>query len=231
MRGVPVDAALQERRTTSDHVADALRSAILGGEFADGEELNQVELARHFGVSRVPVREALRQLQAEGLVSAEAHRRAVVVGFSQERIEEIFEIRALIEGHTLERSAPAIDKEALARLRDLCDAMDATTDQASWLELNHAFHRALLEPSGQRTAIGLVAQLSGQVGRYIRRAGVNSRLTDASSEHRLILDALEANDVPRARAALEAHINQTLQGIEAQLEDPVSLELEDLTAP
>src|SRR4051794_22192488 len=64
---------LAERRTASDEVADTLRGAIINGQFDDGQELNQVELARHFGVSRVPVREALRRLQAEGLVTAEAH--------------------------------------------------------------------------------------------------------------------------------------------------------------
>src|SRR4051794_10802535 len=72
LRSLP---ALTERRTASDEVADTLREAIIAGTFEDGAELNQVELARHFGVSRVPVREALRRLEAEGLVSAEAHRR------------------------------------------------------------------------------------------------------------------------------------------------------------
>src|SRR3954453_6739250 len=93
LRALP---ALTERRTASDEVADTLRKAIIAGQFDDGEELNQVELAKHFGVSRVPVREALRRLEAEGLVSAEAHRRVVIPGLDRERISEIFEIRAVL---------------------------------------------------------------------------------------------------------------------------------------
>lgn len=107
-----VDPALRSRRTTSDYVAEALRAAILAGRFEDGQELNQVELADHFGVSRVPVREALRQLQAEGLIEAQAHRRAVVTGFSPERILEMFELRMLLEGFLLEKAAPNIDGDA-----------------------------------------------------------------------------------------------------------------------
>jgi len=216
VRGLQVDRALQERRTTSDHVAEALRSAILAGEFDDGEELNQVELARHFGVSRVPVREALRRLQSEGLVSAEAHRRAAVVGFSSERIQEIFEVRALLEGHMLERAAQAIGPKQIERLRLLCDRMDATRDQGRWLEMNHEFHRLLVEPSGSRTALALVDRLTGQVERYVRRSGVHAR-SEASDEHRTIVAASERGDVTEARRALESHIGQTLRGISEEL--------------
>jgi len=218
VRQLEVNAALQERRTTSDHVADSLRAAILEGQFDDGEELNQVELARHFRVSRVPVREALRRLEAEGLISAEAHRRAVVVGFSRKRVHEIFELRALLEGYLLERAAPAMDAERIAELRALCDTMDATDDQGRWLELNHTFHQLLLALSDSVTAVALVDQLRGQVGRYVRRYGVLSRTQEASEEHRQIVDALERGDVTRARKALEEHIAQTLRGIAGQLD-------------
>src|ERR687884_535255 len=80
------DPALRERKTTTDHIASALRTAIYDGQFDDGEELNQVELAQYFNVSRVPIREALRQLQAEGLVRIVAHRKTLVVGLSLEEI-------------------------------------------------------------------------------------------------------------------------------------------------
>jgi DNA-binding GntR family transcriptional regulator len=165
------DPALRERRTASDYVAEALRSAIFNGQFADGEELNQVELANHFNVSRVPVREALRRLQAEGLVSAEAHRRAVVIGLTHERIVEIFEIRGLLEGYMLEKAAPSLDAARIARLRGLCDEMDSMEDHGAWLERNREFHRVLLEASGARTAMSIVEQLTIQVERYQRRSG------------------------------------------------------------
>src|SRR4051794_19531937 len=124
------------RRTTSDDVADALRDAIVRGDFQDGEELNQVALAKHFGVSRVPVREALRQLQAEGLISAKAHMRAVVTALTTERIAEVLDLRILVESYLLRRAAGRLTPSDLAGLRQLCDQMEGTEDHEAWLELN-----------------------------------------------------------------------------------------------
>lgn len=201
--------SLNERRTASDEVAEALRRAIITGQFADGEELNQVELASHFQVSRVPIREALRRLQAEGLVSAEAHRRAVVVGFNRDRIDEVYEIRALLEAYMLGRAASRLDKDQLAELRRLCDEMDDLDDHHEWLERNHEFHRALLAPAGAPTALALVEQLSMQVERYLRRSGGVHRPKEAGREHRRIVDALRKGEVEKAEEVLRRHILHT----------------------
>src|SRR3954466_12222072 len=93
------DPGLRERKTITDYLASALRTAIYDGQFADNEELNQVELAEYFGVSRVPIREALRQLQAEGLVQSIAHHRTVVTGLTLPQILEAVEMRAVLEHH------------------------------------------------------------------------------------------------------------------------------------
>jgi DNA-binding GntR family transcriptional regulator len=201
---VPALPEPRERRTTSDYVVEALREAIITGRFEDGEELNQVELANHFKVSRVPVREALRRLQAEGLISAEAHRRAVVRGFTRDRISEIFEIRALLETYMLKRAAP--DREVVAELRRMCDEMAGAPSHAEWLEHNHAFHRALLEPSGAKTALTLVEQLSRRVERYVRRSGGVHRTREVGEEHRQIVEALELADIRKAGDLLRRHI-------------------------
>ena len=211
--GLDLDPALRERRTASDYVADALRVAILEGKFADGEELNQVQLASHFKVSRVPDREALRRLQAEGLVSAEAHRRAAVVGSSRKRIEEIFEIRAVLEGHLLEKGAPAIDAVRVAALRKLCGEMERTRDHGRWLEKNLKFHRLLIEPAGSRTAIEVVEQLSRQVQRYVRQSGRLAHSDEAGRQHRAILAALESGDAHEAGRLLREHILGTLDRV------------------
>jgi DNA-binding GntR family transcriptional regulator len=200
---------LNERRTASDEVAETLRQAIITGQFADGEELNQVELASHFNVSRVPIREALRRLQAEGLVTAEAHRRAVVVGFNHERIDEVYEIRALLEGFMLERGASKLDDKQLAALRRMCNEMDKIADHDEWLERNHEFHRALLSPAHAPTALALVEQLAMQVERYLRRSGGVHRPLEAGREHRRIVDALRRGDVEKAKDVLRRHILHT----------------------
>lgn len=209
--------SLADRQTASDHVADALRQAIIAGQFEDGEELNQVELAQHFNVSRVPIREALRRLQAEGLVSAEAHRRATVIGLNRERAAEIFQIRALLESFMLERAAERLTADDLAALNGLCDVMEKVGDHAQWLELNHRFHHDLLSPGGSPVAMALVERLSGQVERYLRRSGGVRRAEEAGREHRQILRALKRHDVERAKEVLSRHIMSTWQRVSDSL--------------
>lgn len=209
--------SLADRQTASDHVADALRQAIIAGQFEDGEELNQVELSQHFNVSRVPIREALRRLQAEGLVSAEAHRRATVIGLNRERAAEIFQIRALLECFMLERAAERLTADDFASLNELCAMMEAAEDHAQWLELNHRFHHELLSPSGSPVAMALVERLSGQVERYLRRSGGVQRAEEAGREHRQILRALKRRDIERAKLVLSRHIMSTWQRVSDSL--------------
>src|SRR5688572_5275397 len=124
-------------RTTPDHIADALRVAIYDGQFKDGEELNQVELAAQFKVSRVPIREALRQLQAENLVRNIAHRRAVVVGLDIDEMLELIEIRAVLEGFLVAKAGPRLDAASLRRLKDLCDETAQISDYGyNWVLKN-----------------------------------------------------------------------------------------------
>jgi DNA-binding GntR family transcriptional regulator len=223
--------SLGDRRTASDHVAEVLREAIVNGQFEDGEELNQVDLANHFRVSRVPVREALHRLQAEGLVHAEAHRRAIVIGFNRERIAEIFDIRALLETYVLERSAPNLREEDLRQLSQICDQMDAAGDHDRWLEGNRAFHRALLAPSGMKTALLLIERLSQQVERYLRRSGGVHRREEVDREHRAIIQLLERRDVAKARQVLRRHIQRTRERALTSLPEPPGQEVERRARP
>jgi len=168
--------AVGERRTTAGFVADALRAAIRTGQLADGAELNQVALAEHFGVSRVPVREALRALEAEGWITARAHRRAFVQALSPTRIAEIFEVRALLEVHLLEKAIAHIDASRAARLSELCDAMDAMTDHHAWVAANREFHAQLRANADAPLTVELVDHLGSQVERYLRAsAGAQMR--------------------------------------------------------
>src|SRR5579872_2576664 len=118
------DPNLRERKTITDYLATALRTAIYDGQFEDAEELNQVELAEFFGVSRVPIREALRQLQAEGLVQNIAHHRTIVTGMTLSQIVEAVEMRAVLEGHLLRKAGKRFKKEDVDRLAKICDETD-----------------------------------------------------------------------------------------------------------
>lgn len=205
-----IDPALRERRTTSDYIAEALRVAIYDGQFADHEELNQVELARHFKVSRVPIREALRQLQAEGLVSSIAHRRTVVIGLDLGEILELVEIRAVLEGHLVAKAGPRLDAAALERLNNLCDEMDRIRDyDYNWVLKNWEFHRTLYQPSESKAAITLVERVNLKVERYVRRTGNRQRLRQAAAEHRRILADIERRNFVSARTRMQEHILHT----------------------
>src|SRR4051812_31919642 len=122
------DPNLRERKTITDYLATALRTAIHDGQFADNEELNQVELAEFFGVSRVPIREALRQLQAEGLVQAIAHHRTVVAGMNLPQITEAIEMRAVLEAHLLRKAGEHFEKTDIDGLRKICEETDKIKD-------------------------------------------------------------------------------------------------------
>lgn len=212
--------ALSERRTASDEVADTLREAIITGQFDDGEELNQVELARHFGVSRVPVREALRRLEAEGLVTAEAHRRVVVPGLTKARISEIFEIRALLESYLVERAAPRLDPDELTALKDMAEGMGRTRARETWLQRNTEFHRRLLAPADAPAAMAIVERLSHQVERYLHRhRGGIVRAEQATKEHVEVVAALQRGAIKQAAKALRQHVLGTRDAVIAALPD------------
>jgi DNA-binding GntR family transcriptional regulator len=220
LAAVLVGTQLKERHSVADRITHSLREAIRSGTLADGTELKQVALSEHFGVSRVPVREALRALEAEGWITAPTHYRAFVQGLSKDRIEQIFEVRSLLEAHLIGKAIPHTDAERIADLNKRCAAMDRMRDHDEWLAANRAFHRALLEPSGAIMIIDLVEQLGCQPERYLRmrRAG-RDRQSVAGAEHRAIVAAVAKRDAARARKLLRAHIMQTRAAILAAVEE------------
>jgi len=212
------DPTLQGRRITADYVADGLREAIQSGRLPDGAVLNQAAIAEHFGVSRVPVREAMRQLMAEGLIEAQAHHIAVVRGTPLKRIGELYDYRALIEGYLTERATPNLTPAQIKELRAKEKAMRKVADHAKWLRLNREFHDAILDAAGDETGLELVAQLRARVERYVRMwsdgEGIH-RPVEAGKEHARILDRIAAGDAAGAREAVEQHIRHTGERIVA----------------
>jgi DNA-binding GntR family transcriptional regulator len=219
LTGITLEADLRDRRITADYVADALRDAIQQGGLADGAVLNQAAIAAHFGVSRVPVREAMRQLQAEGLIDTRAHRLAVVRGLDIDRLIEVYDLRALIEGYLVEKAVPNIDAALLTELRRLDREMRTVDDHPTWLALNARFHAVMYTPSGDETALELVDQLRSRAERYVRlwsRGSGIHRPKEAGREHAEILKLIAAGDGPGARAAVEEHVHHTRDRVVAQ---------------
>lgn len=153
-------------RTTPDLIADALREAIQCGELESGQPLPQEEFAARFKVSRLPVREALRQLEAEGLVVVYPNRGAFVVELSPEEVREVYDLRALLEGDALRRAVPLLTEADLRRAEAAHQALEGETDRVKQGQLNREFHAALYAPLARPRQRALIETLRGVVERY-----------------------------------------------------------------
>lgn len=189
---------------------EALRERILRGEYPEGEPLRQDALAEELGVSRIPVREALRQLEAEGLVTFSPHRGAVVSILSLAEIDELFELRAEIECDLLRRAIPKMTPEQLDRATDVLDEFEAALaagEATRWGPLNWHFHAALYAPAERKFTMGVLQKLHQHSDRYFRMevllAQGGSR---ANEEHRAIAAAVAKKDVTEAIQLMREHI-------------------------
>ena len=197
-------------RTLSSAIVEQLRQGILAGTYAAGSQLRQDVLAEAFGVSRIPVREALFQLEAEGLVRIEPHKGAVVSAFSMEEIDDVFDLRVLLEPRLLAHSAPRLSADDYKDVAQLDSAFAAAIDQqdvASWGELNARFHLALYRHAPQPRTLAIVAALLQTSERYTRlQMNRAPALGRAQREHRKLLQLCRSGDMPQALDHLVAHI-------------------------
>ena len=198
------------RQTVASMTLDAIRDGILHGNYAEGEPLRQDALADELGVSRIPIREALRQLEAEGLVSFSPHRGAVVSILSLEAIEEVFELRSTIEPDLLRRAMARLTTYQLDQADDVLDRYEQalrTGDVSQWGELNWQFHSTLYAPSERPVTLGIVQRLHQQSDRYLRmQLALTHGETRANEEHRAIAAATRAGDVKKASSLMRDHI-------------------------
>lgn len=199
-----------KRKTLTGAVTEALRDRILKGEFADGEQLRQEALSREFGVSRVPLREALRQLEAEGLIKILPHKGAVVTQLSFDDIVEILHIRALIECDLLKQAIPlqsAQDHDEAQRTLDQFAEALATGDVQHWGTMNARFHLALYRSAERPHTIELIESLHRKTERYIRVQILLTEYTEkAHQEHQALLDLCRSGDAEQAAVFLRGHI-------------------------
>jgi DNA-binding GntR family transcriptional regulator len=208
--GVRRVSAPIQRQTVASMTVEALRDGILRGDYPEGEPLRQDALADELGVSRIPVREALRQLEAEGLVTFSPHRGAVVSTLSLEEIEELFELRADIECELLRRAIPSTGTDDLARATDVVDEFDAALDAGESERcgpLNWRFHSAMYAPARRKLTMGVLQKLHQHSDRYFRMHVVLARGgARANQEHRQIAEAVRDRDVKGALRLLREHI-------------------------
>ena len=199
-----------ERFTLAGATLQAIRERILSGAYAEGDPLRQDAIAAELGVSRIPVREALRQLEVEGLVTFSPHRGAVVSTFSLAEIEELFELRAQIEADLVRRAVPRMTPPDFARAEEVLDAYDSAfrrRDIAAWGELNWHLHSTVLAPAQRPLTLGIAERLHRHAERYARmQLALTHGESRASEEHRAIVTAARRHNADRAAQLMGTHI-------------------------
>lgn len=211
----------------TDRAYTQIRSGLLGGVFAPGERLREEDLAQRTGVSRTPVREALRRLALEGFVDLQPGRGVQVVSWSDQDLDEIFSVRALLEGYGAAQAAQRATAEHVEALTVLCDRMDAvaeTTYEADLddegpidddlraayqeiAELNNEFHQTVLTAAGNahlRSLMGGLISMPLVQRTFMRYSG--ERLARSMSHHRELVDAFRAGDASWASSVMTAHV-------------------------
>ena len=220
-------ARTEEDAALVDRLAATIQARVLSGEFASGSRLRQVSLATEFGVSRTPVREALRKLQAAGIVQLEPRRGARVRGPSAREVREAYEVRAELEGLAASLASGRIRDEELYRLRaaqelfhDSSERLRLWKEQSAveppptrahdeWIRGNDLFHLVILEAAGNNRLAAILADLHQSFPRdltWIVLAESSHLLDENVAQHAAVLEAIEGRDAEDARRRMVDHV-------------------------
>jgi DNA-binding GntR family transcriptional regulator len=216
------DSAIPRQSLTSA-VADKLRDQIIRGEILEGAQLRQDAIASQYHVSRIPVREALRQLDAEGLIAIVPNRGAVVPALSPDDVEELFSIRALLEPEVLKLSIPHLTEEDFAEadavLREYISELRRDDHVSSWGRLNWQFHLILYSRANQPRFLAIIRNVNNSGERYTRlQLYLTHGMKRANEEHHQILQFCRQSDVAQACKLLRQHIEYAGESLKQALQ-------------
>jgi DNA-binding GntR family transcriptional regulator len=196
-------------RILAHEISDSLRRLIEDGVYPPGAPLRQEEVASRLGVSRIPVREAFRLLEADGLLTLQANRGAFVTRPSIEEIAELFDVRLMLEKDLLRRALPKMTNDTLEHIRWLDQRIASARTPAEWVQYDEEFHLATYAPAGRDRTLSLVTVLRRSLNAYyLRFLGPSSRARAWRSEHRAIVGALREQN-SNAVKGLEQHLIAT----------------------
>ena len=193
--------------STSEIITRHLRDAIVAGHFAEDEPIRQDDIARQFNVSKIPVREALKRLEAEGLVMFQRNRGAMVTRLSESELAQMFEVRMLLEDKVLRLAIPNMTEATFARAESICREFIGENDVGRWAELNWELHACLYEPAHRPFLVGMIRSVNVKLERYLRmQMSLSAGKDRADHEHREILQACRERNVELAVRLLDEHI-------------------------
>lgn len=212
-----IQLQMNEYLPLRDVVFQTLRQAILRGTLQPGERLMEIHLAQKLGVSRTPVREAIRMLELEGLVDMVPRRGAVVAEITKSDLEDVLEVRAALEELAVKKACQNMTKEQLSQLRQAAKKFAECLKREDLMASAQAdvdFHEIICEATGNRRLIQILNNIREQIYRY-RLENLKDKSSHANlvEEHRIICQALEERSQEKARAAIRVHIEQQRQSI------------------
>ncbi|MFC5067401.1 GntR family transcriptional regulator [Flaviflagellibacter deserti] len=214
-QSVPPD---ERPKTRAELIKEELADAIARGAIAPGVALDEVGLARRFGVSRTPIREAIRQLEAIGFAEARPRRGAVVAHFTQDRLNEMFAVMAELEAlcsHWSALSMPAAEKAALRSLHEDCGAMAQSGQLDGYMELNFAFHEAIYRGSQNSYLAELTLGVRQRLAPFRRAQFLGfDRLKLSVIEHGRVVEAIERGDGPGAAEEMRRHLRIVRESVD-----------------
>lgn len=208
----------QESYSLSSKVYHILEENILSGKYKPDDELKEKAIGEQLGVSRTPVREALRQLELQGLVTITPNRGAQVVGISKEDMIDILEIRSMLEGYCAEKAAVHVSDELLSELDEIVYLTEFHIKRQNWeqiLEEDNRFHETLYRASGSKILDHVLSNFHHYLQR-VRKVTLASpeRAQMSNNEHRAIIDAIRQHDQEKAKDLANKHIMNTIKNIE-----------------
>ena len=214
----PPDAARSlAPRALYQEVADRLRQQIYSRALEPGSWIDEMKLARAFGISRTPLREALKVLAVEGLVTMKLRRGAYVTEVSHDDVAQVYHLLALLESDAAATVAEQADDAQRTQLRQLHARLEKQVRQRdAFFATNEQFHMALLQIAGNRWALQIVTDLR-KVMKLNRHHSLfkQGRLSDSLAEHRALMEAIDAHDPGRARELMQAHFEHGLEAAAA----------------
>lgn len=216
----------RENKSLTSLIFDQIREDILNGRYVTGDKLVEIKLAEELGVSRTPVREALKQLELDGLVENIPNRGVVVKGITRSDIDDILDLRLAIEAMVGQWAAERISKDEIAQLDEICDLMEFYTmkkDINKIFELNNKFHETLYNATKSRYLESILKDFQFFI-KSARNDSLKSpgRLEIALSEHKEILRALKEGNADETKAAVVNHIRKSNENIKMELDREIT---------
>jgi len=201
-----IEVMRARHETAQELVLETLREAILDGILPPGARLRQEDLAAAFHTSRIPVREALRVLEYEGLATSEPHRGFTVTALDADQIEEIYELRTVLESHAVRVAIPLLTQPDLEELQRLYDVMESIEPADEKLAAREQFYLKLYGVTARPRLVGLIARLRQEVARSLRWKLVQH----SPSHHEIFFDAVKNADADLAAAELASHYRKVV---------------------